>query len=100
DDAAAEVILPDTVDHDPRGEGIVCAGDPVGQHAAAARCFGVWIGSWQLWRFAGDDGEESRLNLVSLGARAAPQEDKRLRRPGPDLADAEHLRHACGARPF
>ena len=37
-DAAAEVVLPDAIDHDAGSQRIVWGGDPVGQDAASAAC--------------------------------------------------------------
>src|SRR5436190_21204409 len=66
DEAEAEVILPDAVDHDARGEGVVFAGDGFGKFQTAAAIFeglAIWWGE--------NCGESAGYFVAEVGGVAA-----------------------------
>ncbi len=74
DEAAAEVVVPDAVDHDPGGEGVGGVDDGAGQFEAAAALverLAVVV--------AGEDLEEPAGDGVAEASRAAADEHARVR---------------------
>ena len=90
-DASAEVMLPETVHHDARGEPVVGGGDPVGEGQPSAR--GLRTGSgWRDDRHAAaDDRLKRRGDFVARRLRVASFEEERLGRIRPDLGDAQRV---------
>ncbi len=110
DDPPAEVVLPDPVGHDPGGQGVVGAGDPVGQDRPTAGRLRARSGGRERRGRGADHLEEPGLDLVARGCAGSPGAGRGFRgprrrprsRPGPGrratLLPLQLLELACGAR--
>ena len=79
DDAAAEMLLPETIDDDARGQRILRRADPSGQRQAAAG--GAAVGPRNLGRRSavGDHFDEARLHLRTVALDVATNQEVRGR---------------------
>jgi len=88
DQAAPEVVLPDPVDHDPRGERMLRIGQPARQREAAARRRGQRV---DPQRDASQHGQERGPDDPVLGIAR----DRRGRRDRADVGDDESRRQVA-----
>ena len=79
DDAAAEMLLPEAIDDDPRGHRILRRGDPLREREPAARRVAVGARNFGRRIAVGDDVDEARLHLRAVALDVAANQEIRRR---------------------
>ena len=96
DDAFAEMVLPDAVDHDARGQRILWRDQPVRESAPAVRRLCVGRRRRERVVAPGGDREDARRHLRSLGVDAAAMQEERWSRVPSGVPDRHCRRERLG----